>query len=92
MAYFYQIRWNVFLFLDFAIFISLLQNKMCYETQMPPYKANSRGGHHSQNSRSRFQNLQLQYKGLVTSNRHMKYKSPITYHSKDMAKVKVFKK
>jgi hypothetical protein len=23
---------------------------------------------------------------------HMKYKSPITYHSKDMAKVKVFKK
>jgi hypothetical protein len=22
---------------------------MCYETQMPPYKANSRGGHHRQN-------------------------------------------
>jgi hypothetical protein len=42
--------------------------------------------------RSRFQNLRLQYKGLVTSNIHMKYKSPITYHSKDMAKVKVFKK
>jgi hypothetical protein len=78
---------------------------MCYEIQMPPYEANSRGGgHHRQNPRSRFQNLRLQYKGLVTSNMHMKYKSPITYHSKDMAKspityhskdmakVKVFKK
>jgi hypothetical protein len=31
-------------------------------------------------------------KGLVTSNMHMKYKSLITYHSKDMAKVKVFNK
>jgi hypothetical protein len=41
---------------------------MCYETQMPPYEANSRGDHHRQNSRSRFQNLRLQYKGLVTSN------------------------
>jgi hypothetical protein len=38
------------------------------------------------------ENLRLQYKGLVTSNKHMKYRSPITYHSKDMAKVKVFKK
>ena len=65
---------------------------MCYETQMPPYEAKSRGGYHRQNPRSRFQNLRLQYKGLVTSNMHMKYKSPITYHSKDMAKVKVFKK
>jgi hypothetical protein len=65
---------------------------MCYETQMPPYKANFRGGHHRQNPRSRFQNLQLQYIGLVTSNMRMKYKSPITYHSKDMTKVKVFKK
>jgi hypothetical protein len=46
--------------------------KMCYETQMPPYEANSRGGHHRQNPRSRIQNLQLQYKGLVTSNMHMK--------------------
>jgi hypothetical protein len=49
-------------------------------------------GHHHQNPRSRFQNLQLQYKGLVTSNMHMKYKSHNTYHSKDMAKVKVFEK
>jgi hypothetical protein len=65
---------------------------MCYETQMPLYKANSRGGHHHQNPRSKFQNLRLQYKGLVTRNMHMKYKSPITYHSKDIAKVKVFKK
>jgi hypothetical protein len=31
-------------------------------------------------------------KGLVTSNMHMKYNSSITYHSKDMDKVKVFKK
>jgi hypothetical protein len=31
-------------------------------------------------------------KGLVTRNMRMKYKSPIIYHSKDMAKVKVFKK
>jgi hypothetical protein len=44
------------------------------------------------NPRSRFQNLRFQYKGLVTRNMHMKYESPITYHSKDMAKVKVFKK
>jgi hypothetical protein len=66
---------------------------MCYETQMPPYEANSRGGHHRQNPRSRFLNLRIQYKDLVTSNMHnMKYKSPITYHSKDMAKVKIFKK
>jgi hypothetical protein len=62
-------------------------NQMCYETQMRPYKANSRGGHHRQNPRSSFQNLQFQYKGLFTSNMHMKYKSPITCHSKDMAKV-----
>jgi hypothetical protein len=69
-----------------------MMNKMCYETQMPPYEANFRGGHHRQNPRSRFQNLRLQYKGPVTRNMHMKYKSPITYHSKDMAKVRVFKK
>jgi hypothetical protein len=66
-------------------------NKMCYETQMPLFEANSRGGHHHQHQRSRFQNLLLQYKGLVTRNMHMKYKSHITYHSKDMAKVKVIK-
>jgi hypothetical protein len=69
-----------------------IENKMCYETQMPLYKINSRGGHHHQNPRSRFQNLWLQYKGLVTRNMHMKYKSPITYHSKDMANVNVFEK
>jgi hypothetical protein len=61
---------------------------MCSET----YEANSRGGHYLQNLRSRFQNLRLQYKGLVTNNMHMKYKSLITYHSNDMAKIKVFKK
>jgi hypothetical protein len=65
---------------------------MCYKTQMPLYEENSRGGHHCQNPPSRFQNLQLQYEGLLTSNMHLKYESPITYHSKDMAKVKVFKK
>jgi hypothetical protein len=65
---------------------------MCYETQMPPYEANSRGSHHRQNPRSRFQDLKFQCKGLVTRNMHMKYKSPITYHSKDMAKIKIFKK
>jgi hypothetical protein len=65
---------------------------MVIKIQMPPFEANSRGGHHHQNPRSRLQNLRLQYKSLVTSNMHMKYKSPITYHSKDMAKVKVFKK
>jgi hypothetical protein len=26
-----------------------MENKMCYETQMPPYNANSRDGHHRQN-------------------------------------------
>jgi hypothetical protein len=71
-------------------------NKMCFETQMPPYEANStsRGGHHrqNQNSRSRCQNLRYQHKGLVTRNMHMKYESPITYNSKDMANVKVFEK
>jgi hypothetical protein len=64
---------------------------MCYETQMPRTRQIPEFGHR-QNPRSRFQNLQLKYKGLVTSNIHMKYKSHITYHSKDMAKVKVFKK
>jgi hypothetical protein len=59
---------------------------------MPPYEANSRGGHHRPNPRSRFQNLRLHHKDLVTSNMHIKYESPITYHSKDMANVKVFKK
>jgi hypothetical protein len=48
-------------------------------------KANSRGGHHRQNPRSRCQNLWFQYKGLLTRNMHMKYKSPIT--SKDMTNV-----
>jgi hypothetical protein len=52
---------------------------MDYETQMPPCEAHSRGGHHRQNPRSRFQNLQFQYKGHVTSNMHMKYKSPIIW-------------
>ena len=60
-------------------------NKMCYETQMPPYEANSRGGHQCLNPKSRCQNLRFQHKGLVT--RNMKCKSPITYHSKDMANV-----
>jgi hypothetical protein len=31
-----------------------------------------------------------QLKGLVIRNTHMKYESPVTYHSKDMANVKVF--
>jgi hypothetical protein len=65
---------------------------MCYETQMPPYEVNSKGGRHHQNPRSRFQNVRLKYKGLVTSNMHMKYESHITYHSKYMAKVKVVEK
>jgi hypothetical protein len=65
---------------------------MCYETQIPLYEANSRGGHHCQNPRSRFQNLRLQYKGLVIRNTHIKYESPITCQSKDMANVKVFEK
>ena len=60
---------------------------MCFETQMPPYEANSRGGRHRQN-----QNLWYQYKGLVTRNMNLKYESPITYHSKDIANVKVFEK
>jgi hypothetical protein len=34
----------------------------------------------------------VKYKGLVTSNMHMKFESAITYHSKYMAKVKVFEK
>jgi hypothetical protein len=53
---------------------------------MPPYKANSRGGHHRQNPRSRFQNLRLQYK----EHAYEIQKLYITYHSKDMANVKVF--
>ena len=31
-----------------------------------------------------------QWKGLVTRNTHVKYESPLTYHSKVMANVKVF--
>jgi hypothetical protein len=56
------------------------ETQMRYETQMPPYEVNSRGGHHRQNPRSRFQNLRLKYKGLFTSNMHMEYESPIIYH------------
>jgi hypothetical protein len=33
-----------------------------------------------------------QEKGLVTRNTHMKYESPITCHSEDMANVNVFEK
>jgi hypothetical protein len=51
---------------------------MCYETQMPPYEANSRGNHHSQNPRSRIQNLRLQYKGFVINNMHMKLKKTLS--------------
>ena len=47
-----------------------------------------------QSPRSRSQDKKLWYpwKGLVTRNTHVKYQSPITYHSKVMAKVKVFQK
>jgi hypothetical protein len=41
-------------------------------------------------SRSHGQKIWYQYKGLVIRNTHMKYESCITYHSKDMANVKVF--
>ena len=54
-------------------------------SEMPLYEANSRGGHQCLNPKSRCQNLRFQHKGLVT--RNMKCKSPITYHSKDMANV-----
>jgi hypothetical protein len=75
--------------------LPIYRNKMCYETQMPPYEVNSRGGYNHQNPRSRsiYQNLSYQYKGLVTRNMHMKYKSHISvsYHSKNMANFNVFK-
>jgi hypothetical protein len=35
------------------------------------------------------QNLRYQLKSLITRKTHMKYKSHITYHSKDMVNVKV---
>jgi hypothetical protein len=31
------------------------------------------------------QDVKISYKGLVTRSMHMKYASPITYHSKEMA-------
>jgi hypothetical protein len=65
---------------------------MWYETQMPRYEENSRGGHHLQNLRSRCQNLRFQYRGLVARNMYMKYKSPTTYQSKNMATFKIFDK
>jgi hypothetical protein len=67
-------------------------NKMCYETQMPPYEAKSRDGHHLLNPMSRCQNLWFQYRVLVTRNMYMKYKSSLSYHSKDMVNVEVFGK
>jgi hypothetical protein len=47
-----------------------------------------------QTSRSRSQGQKFWYpgKGLVTRNTHIKYESPITDHSEDMANVKVFEK
>jgi hypothetical protein len=35
--------------------------------------------------------LRYKEKGCVTRNPHVKYKSPITYHSKDISNVKVLK-
>ena len=40
--------------------------------------------------RSQGQKFWYQKKGLVIKNTHVKYESSITYHSKDMANVKVF--
>jgi hypothetical protein len=66
---------------------------MCYETQMPPYEAIPEVVIIVKNQGQDVkQNLWFQYKGLVTRNMHTKYKSPITYHSKDMTNVKVFGK
>jgi hypothetical protein len=57
---------------------------MHFETQMPPYKENSEGGHYRQKARSMLGGKELRYqqKGLVTWNKHMKYmyESPINYH------------
>jgi hypothetical protein len=36
--------------------------------------------------------LWYQYKGLIIRNTHMKYESPVTFHSKDMTNVKVLEK
>jgi hypothetical protein len=82
------------LHVKFSFFVSVVlkKNKMCCETQMPIYKANFKGGHHRQTSRSAGQKLWYQEKGLVIRNTHMKYKSPINYHSKDMINVKVAEK
>jgi hypothetical protein len=41
-------------------------------------------------SRSQGQKIWYVYKGLVIRKTHMKYESPNTCHSKDMANVKVF--
>jgi hypothetical protein len=43
-------------------------NKMCYETQVPPHEANSRGGHHRQNPWSRCQNIKVLSKGACIWN------------------------
>jgi hypothetical protein len=43
-------------------------------------------------SKSQGQKYWYQKKSLVKRKTHMKYESPITSHSKDMAKVKVFEK
>jgi hypothetical protein len=72
-----------------VFYLFIIMNKMCYETQMPQYEANFRGGHHRQNPKSRSRCQNLRYKYLVTRNMHTKHKSPITYHSKDMANDKV---
>ena len=42
---------------------------------------------HTLRSRSQGQKC---WKGLVTRNTHVKFENPIPYHSKDMAKIKVF--
>jgi hypothetical protein len=84
-------RLNTVRYFCHFMYIFNVSIKMCYKTQMPPKEANSRVGHHRQHPRSRFQNLRVQYKGLVKRNIHMKYKSPITYHSKYMTKLKFLK-
>jgi hypothetical protein len=75
---------------------SSCNNEHTYEIRKPYHLPFKRYGQCSsfwkvgQISRSRGQNVWYQQKGLVIRNTHMKYESPITYHSKDMANVESF--
>jgi hypothetical protein len=71
----------------FHHFLEITLNKMCYETQMPPYEANSRGGHHRQDFKIYGSSIKVLSQGTCIWNT-----KALSLTIQNMAKVKVFRK